>query len=491
MRPAGPILLLLALPAAAQERKPGDLQREELTLKTASGASIEAQKCRLVVPESRKRPSDRTVELAFIRLKSPAPRGAPIVYLAGGPGSPATPMARDPRGLDGWATFLEAGDVILLDQRGTGASRPSLTIPPGPVPPDLFRDRESMLKATKAILARGVEQAKSRGIDVTAYNTEESADDLEDLRLALGVPKLSLIGFSYGTHLAFAAIRRHGKNLERVVVMGNEGPDHNRKLPGTYDTYFRRLSLLAAADPGVRERVPDLYELARRVFAKLEKSPMVVPVPDPRTKGEVPMRVGKFGLQLILIADLGDTSDLPVIPRLLHTIDQGDASVLRWFVEKRTRMVEGFSLMFWVCDASSGTSAARYERIRAETPGSLLGNSMNVIFPEVAEAFGSPDLGDAFRAPIASDVPTLFVSGRFDANTPPHQAEELRWGFSRGVHLVVENGGHEDLLRPEVRGVARRFLLGEDVSGDRVTLPPLRFIPIEGSVPGLTHPSLR
>jgi pimeloyl-ACP methyl ester carboxylesterase len=400
-------------------------------------------------------------------------------------------MAREPRSLDSWATFLEAGDVILLDQRGTGASRPSLGTPAGTVPPDVFRDRESMLRAVKAQLARGVEQARSKGIDVAAWNTEESADDLEDLRQALGVPKLSLVGFSYGTHLALAAVRRHGRHLERVVVMGNEGPDHNRKLPGTYDTYFRRLSVLAAADPGVREQVPDLYELARRVFAKLEKSPMVVPVPDPRTKGEVPMQVGKFGLQLILIADLGDTSDLPVFPRLLHTIDRGDASVLRWFVEKRTRMVEDFSLMFWVCDASSGASAARYERIRAEAPGSLLGNSMNLIFPEVGEAFGSPDLGDAFRAPIVSDVPTLFVSGTFDANTPPHQAEELRWGFTRGVHLVVENGGHEDLLGREVRAVVRRFLLGEDVSDARVAFPPLRFIPVEGSVAGPSHPSLR
>ena len=50
-------------------------------------------------------------------------------------------------------------------------------------------------------------ELRDKGIDLAAYNTEASADDLEDLRKALGAPKISLFGFSYGTHLALAAIR--------------------------------------------------------------------------------------------------------------------------------------------------------------------------------------------------------------------------------------------------------------------------------------------
>ena len=43
---------------------------------------------------------------------------------------------------------------------------------------------------------------RAAGIDLAAYNVQESADDLADLRRALGVPKLSLCSTSYGTQRA-------------------------------------------------------------------------------------------------------------------------------------------------------------------------------------------------------------------------------------------------------------------------------------------------
>src|SRR5262249_51180309 len=54
-----------------------------------------------------------------------APRQAdPVVCLAGGPGSGA--VATTPALAQGWATFLAHRDLIVVDQRGTGLSPPSL-----------------------------------------------------------------------------------------------------------------------------------------------------------------------------------------------------------------------------------------------------------------------------------------------------------------------------------------------------------------------------
>jgi hypothetical protein len=41
-------------------------------------------------------------------------------------------------------------------------------------------------------------------------------------------------------------------------------------------------------------------------------------------------------------------------------------------------------------------------------------------------AWGSPDLGDDFRAPVKSNVLALFISGTLDARTPVSNAEEYR-----------------------------------------------------------------
>ena len=59
---------------------------------------------------------------------------------------------------------------------------------------------------------------------------------------ALGTEKVNLVGFSYGTHLGLACIRYHGENLNRVVLVGTEGPDHTNKLPFTSDASLKRLA---------------------------------------------------------------------------------------------------------------------------------------------------------------------------------------------------------------------------------------------------------
>jgi hypothetical protein len=108
---------------------------------------------------------------------------------------------------------------------------------------------------------------------------------------------------------------------------------------------------------------------------------------------------------------------------------------------------------------------------------------------EVAQALGVGDLGDGFRAPVRSAVPALFVSGTLDANTPPEQAEAVRTGFANSGHLIVENGGHEDLLvREDIRAAIVQFLKGGEPPSRRIVAPPLKFIPVRGPARG--HPSL-
>ena len=53
----------------------------------------------------------------------------------------------------------------------------------------------------------------SSGVSPSGYTTVQSADDLEDLRRALGARKIDLWGISYGTHLAMAAMRRHPRSF--------------------------------------------------------------------------------------------------------------------------------------------------------------------------------------------------------------------------------------------------------------------------------------
>lgn len=55
------------------------------------------------------------------------------------------------------------------------------------------------------------------------------------------------------------------------------------------------------------------------------------------------------------------------------------------------------------------------------------------VVPSALPAAGAPDA----RAQGTRVGTVLFISGTLDMNTPPHQAEEVRWGFRRSRHLVA------------------------------------------------------
>jgi pimeloyl-ACP methyl ester carboxylesterase len=479
-----PVLATRAQPAAegARQRQPGDLTFSAYQMQF-EGQAIEAELGRLVVRENRSNPKSNLIELAFVRLRSTTNRpGYPVVYLEGGPGASAIGGARFTAYMRAFMKLREVGDVILLDQRGVGLSRPNLTrISTELLPTNFFESEEVALKTIRERSREAAEFFRRRGVDLAAYNTAESADDIEDLRKAIGADKLNLVGFSYGTHLGLAVIRRHGDRIHRAALIGTEGPDHTSKLPSTSQAQLERLSKLVAKDPTVGAKVPDMVGLLRRILDRMERQPVTVRVTDQRTKRPVDLTVGKFGLQLIIIIDLGDTSDLPIFPALFYTIDRDDYSILARFIEKRyNQFGAGIPVMMQVMDASSGATRARRDRIARETKNSLLGNVMN--FMDVADIYGNPDLGDGFRSPIKTRVPTLFVSGTLDNNTPPFQADEVRSHFKNSTHIVVKNAGHEDMLvNPEVQQAMIEYLQGRDVSKRKVSLPGVRFLPLIGS----------
>ena len=76
-------------------------------------------------------------------------------------------------------------------------------------------------------------------------------------------------------------------------------------------------------------------------------------------------------------------------------------------------------------------------------------------------------------------TPALFISGTLDTNTPPFQAEEVRWGFPNSAHLIVENGGHETLPGADVQRVVVDFFKGQSVAGRTVTFERPRFLSVE------------
>jgi pimeloyl-ACP methyl ester carboxylesterase len=477
--------LLFPLAISAQEkdvaRKLGDVWFEPFKF-TIEGNTIECEPGRIKVKENRSKPESRLIELAFVRLKSTADKpGDPVIYLDGGPGSSAIGIASVPAYMRAFQKLREVGDVILLDQRGVGRSKPNLTrISANALPTDIFSNRVKAQDEFTRRFKEAAEYYRSQGVDLSGYNTRESAHDVDDIRVALGAAKVNLVGFSYGTHLGLACIRYHADRLNRVVLFGTEGPDHTDKLPGTSDDAVRRLAKIAAADAEIGPQAPDLYATLRRVLLKLEKDPARVTVNDRRTNKPVELTVNHDGLRFLIRMDLGDTNDLPIFPAWFVTMDRGDNSILSRFAERRyNQFGAGVSVMTVMMDGASGASAARRRQIEREAKTSILSDMMNfpsLFMPGISEG---TDLGDEFRSPIKTNVPTLFFSGDLDNNTQPFQADEVRRTFKSSTHIVIQNAGHESMLtESRCQQTMADFLNGKDVSSVKISLPPLKFVPI-------------
>ena len=465
----------------ATVRKLGDVWYEPFKF-AIQGNTVEGELGRLIVKENRTKPDSKLIELAFVRLKSTAAKpGHPVVYLDGGPGSSAIGLAQVPDYMRAFQKLREVGDVILLDQRGVGRSKPNLTrLTPDPLPTDIFADRNKAQQVYTKRFREAAEYFRSQGVDLSGYNTRESSHDVDDIRKAIGAEKLNLVGFSYGTHLGLACIRYHGDKLNRVVLIGTEGPDHTDKLPSTSDEAVRRLARIVAADPSIGAQAPDLYATLQRVLQKFEKEPAKVTVTDRRSNQPVELTINHDGLRFLIRIDLGDTNDLPIFPAWFVTMDRGDYSILARFAERRyNQFGAGAPIMTVMMDGASGATEKRRKQIEREAKTSILGGMMNFpsfVIPGISDG---TDLGDEFRSPIRTSVPTLFFSGDLDNNTQPFQADEVRTTFKQSTHIVLTNAGHESMLTEErCQQTMTDFLNGKDVSTVKIELPALKFAPI-------------
>ena len=475
------VVLFLCHTSVLAQQRAGALKLKPYTFENSKGEKTAAEFGTLLVPEKRSDPQSNLIELAFVRFKSTAKNpGPPIVYLAGGPGGSGIGAATGSR-FPLFMAFREIADVIAFDQRGTGYSKPNLgCYEQLSVPLDVAPSREMALKELREnVKACASYWRDIQRVDLTGYNTNESADDLEDLRKALGVPKISLWAISYGTHLTFATLRRHPQSISRAMLAGIEGPDHTYKSPANIQKHLEDLAAVIKADPQIGKEIPDFLGLMKSVFDRLDAHPETVEITDQRTKQKVRITVNKFVLQYIVANNIGTTVTAN-FPALFYRASKGDFTNPAQVWLNISRQGAG-SAMSFMMDCASGQTAARREQIAREAKGTLLEDLFNFPFPEVCAEWNAPDLGDEFRSPLKSDVPVLFISGTLDARTPVSNAEEYRKGFTTSTHMIIDGAVHSDplfLASPKIKDGMMEFLRGQPVTVTKIDGPPMRFAPL-------------
>lgn len=463
----GLALPALALPWNAHAQVPSGPFR----FTAGNGQETDAERGFFDVPEDRRLPGSRRIRLGYVRFASTSPNpGPPIVYLAGGPGGSGVRTAMGPR-FPIFMALREVADVIAFDQRGTGLSssipdRANTTPWPALTHAGITAwYREEMQKAW-------VDWTRA-GIAMTGYNTEQNADDIEDLRRHLGVDKIDLWGISYGTHLALSVLKRHPDAIGRVALASLEGQDQTVKRPAHIDMFLDRVDRLMGTDPAVRAAIPNMPALMRRVHERFEADPATVTMPA--ESGTVDVRLGGFGIQYMASAMVANPPSLSMLPSLYLALDAGKTEVLAPVFPPPHRFFN-IGGMPEATDLASGISPARLALITEEAKAAVLGDAFNLPMPHLLGAIPGIDLGEDFRTTIRIETPALLVAGSLDGRTPLEEQTEVIAQFQNRSQVLVENAGHNVFeAHPEVQDLLVQFFRGDAVNDTTLNLPPPTF----------------
>lgn len=154
------------------------------------------------------KPAERLSLRVAIADNADAPRGV-LVFLTGGPGQPGVPFAARVANQLLDPAVLRAYRLVLIDQRGTGGG--ALRCP---------QLQQVMGSSDLTVPPASAVQACAQTIGPARqfFTTADTVADLDALRRALGVQRLSFDGVSYGTFVAERYAVTYPDRVSRLVL---------------------------------------------------------------------------------------------------------------------------------------------------------------------------------------------------------------------------------------------------------------------------------
>jgi pimeloyl-ACP methyl ester carboxylesterase len=380
-----------------------------------------------------------------------APRGV-LLFLTGGPGQPGVSfLSRIQTAL---RTELAGYRLVMFDQRGTGAGAlecPALQEAAGAS--DLTVVRPAIVAAC----------ARSIGAARRYYSTSETTADIDELRSALGVQRLTLDGVSYGTFVAERYALAYPTHVARLVldsVVPQVGADP------LYRTALSRtgvvLRSVCAAEHCGWDPVADLAA----VVARLHDGPALF---DALVADSVGAPDFRGVLDDLHAARTGRTGPLAGFLTAVREAEAVPAGYLSQGLHESTLCQE--LAPPWNPAVSGARRSTTLSALAAATPAgdlypfdraTAIGNGLAqgcLAWPPTSP----PDVPEGDPAGDLPPVPVLLLSGERDLSTPLPWARAEAALAPRGRLIEVPGAGHSVQLRARdtgIRGTVAQFLAG-------------------------------
>ena len=408
----------------------------------------------LTVPEDWEHPNAQKLKLPVViyRPLNPDPSLHPVIYLSGGPGYPA--LGYKGGDIRYWRReaekFFPGRTLILFDQRGTGLSSPKLECHDGDGPmvwypvsknPEDFGDILSRVHAAYAACAA---RHLAAGRQLSAFNTVQSAADVDALRRALKLKSVVLFGISYGTRLALTVMKLYPENIHAAILDSVYPPQaaHSSGDSKIFGAVLDRLFQACHQDERCAAAYPNLHDQLLRVLELFAKEPVIVEITNLRSSGPLYVRVDHRMFLRVLHDHMYRTVKIQGLPFLISVVDQGEYVDLKHHLENIVFSHWGFPDSYDVGANLAVTCNDRVDEVnrrpRANDAGSYpyledFAAWNREVYPCVIWPT-KPGTGN--RDVVSSEIPSLLLAGGLDASTTVEQAEMAAETLSQS-HLFV------------------------------------------------------
>ena len=457
----------MAIGSAAWCQEPSTRQDESLRQQlrpchlTASEGrrEVDALCGTVAVPLDPSAPDGKRIDLfvALVEALAEEPRPDPLTVLAGGPGDAATRFFAMSEAA--FSRILRHRDVLLVDQRGSGASAPLRC--------ESLQDANQLDLAgapVDELVDLALDCLRATANDPRFFTTSLAVADLDRVRQALGYERLNLYGISYGTRVAQHYLRRFPRHVRRVVLDGVVppevalGPDISLDSQAALQGLFQR----CRAEAACQAAYPQLQRRFDATRARLREAPAEVSFNHSRTGEALAMTVDHAVLAGVVRLLLYSPQTASLLPPLIEAAYLGD---YRQWAAQATAVNEALG------DLAMGLNYAVmctedvpfWHRVdMAAQARTFLGATLVEVTRGVCRTWPAGALDEGFKQPLASDAPILLLSGELDPVTPPRYAELAARSLVNAVSVVAAGQGHGMFTVPCLQQVMAEFLETDD-----------------------------
>jgi pimeloyl-ACP methyl ester carboxylesterase len=359
----------------------------------------------------------------------------PMVNLSGGPGQSWADLGLDKITAGDTQSFPM--DVVFIEQRGSGLSRPRLDCP-----------AQGSQESDANFATRCESDLRAQGVNVTAYSIQEMADDVATFQSVLGYPKIVLDGVSYGTAWGLQILRAHSSIVSSAIldsVVNPAIPVFSASASAT-DAAFSAAFSACASNNSCNSAYGDIKSKMTAALASLKAKPLTV-AGSTTTYTDGAM----FGDAVSVLAFAPD-----LLPRLIGAITtattNGSGTLLydsdiNAITGGDTQAISGRAVGQTISVLCTDNQFVTLSQVQSDLA------SVNPAFSTYLDQSGFIPICQAWKyqqrsmseySAVTSSVTTLLVSGSFDPLTSPVWAQQASTTLSKGYWVEFPGLGHDE-----------------------------------------------